>query len=36
MQPTRYIVDSEGLSERPPGRSVHLNISRPLYGGAAG
>ena len=29
-QPMRYIVGSDGLSDSRPGRSTHLNISRPL------
>ncbi|CAM5245253.1 hypothetical protein SVIOM342S_04003 [Streptomyces violaceorubidus] len=36
VQPMRYIVGSAGVSDSRPGRSTHLNISWPLYGGAAG
>ena len=35
VQPMRYIGGVPGLMESWPGRSRHLNICRPSYGGAA-
>ncbi len=36
VQPMRYIVGVAGLIDSRPGRSTHLCMIRPSYGGAAG